>query len=285
MNSRQDDDGAATGGNKARRSEGGGGAGAAAGSTVHFVGAGPGDLELITVRGMRLLEQADVIVYAGSLINPGLLEFNPGAELVDSAPLCLDDIVKLMINRVAAGRKVVRLHSGDPAFYGAIKEQIARLRAAGVGISVIPGVSSLNAAAAALASELTVPGVTQTVIITRAAGRTPVPRREDLEALAAHGATMAIFLSTGLAAQVQEKLLRYYPPQTPVAVVHRASWPDERIIRTDVAGLAAGIAAAGIDRTAIILVGEALAQAGGESLLYDSGFFHGYRSGPPVEEG
>ncbi|MHB1412464.1 MAG: precorrin-4 C(11)-methyltransferase [Thermoleophilia bacterium] len=250
-----------------------------AGGSVCFVGAGPGDLELITVKGLRLLEQADVIVYAGSLINADLLQFNPGAELIDSAPLCLDDIISLMVNRARAGRKVVRLHSGDPAFYGAIKEQIARLRPAGIGFSVVPGVSSLNAAAAALASELTVPGVTQTVIVTRAAGRTPVPEREDLGALAAHGATMAIFLSAGLAAQVQEKLMAHYRPETPVAVVHRVSWPDQRIIRTTVSGLTGSIKNAGIDRTAIILVGEALAQEGDESLLYARGFSHGYRAG------
>lgn len=266
------------------RDKGAGGKAPAAG-VVHFVGAGPGDLELITIRGMRLLEQADVIVYAGSLINPELLEFNPGAELIDSAPLCLDDIIKLMVNRITSGHRLVRLHSGDPAFYGAIKEQIVRLRAAGVGVSITPGVSSLNAAAAALASELTVPGVTQTVIVTRAAGRTPVPEREDLGALAAHGATMAIFLSSGLAAAVQEQLLKHYPPRTPVAVVHRASWPDERIIRTELARLAASVSQAGIDRTAIILIGEALAQAGGESLLYDRRFSHGYRGGAPLEEG
>jgi precorrin-4/cobalt-precorrin-4 C11-methyltransferase len=226
---------------------------------------------------MRLLEQADTVIYAGSLVHPDLLEFSPRAELVDSAPLCLEDIVKLMVARARTGKHVVRLHSGDPAFYGAIKEQIARLRQEGVGYEVVPGVSSLGAAAAALASELTVPGVSQTVIVTRAAGRTPVPEREDIARLAAHGATMAIFLSVGLAEEVQRQLLKGYPAGTTAAVVQNASRPEQKILRTTVEKLAAEITAAGIDRTAIILVGEALAQGGDESLLYREGFAHGYR--------
>ena len=246
---------------------------------VYFVGAGPGDIELITVKGMRLLQRAAVIVYAGSLVNPELLELGQGAELIDSAPLCLEDIVKVMAGRSREGKLVVRLHSGDPSLFGAIKEQIAALRREGVGARVIPGVSSLAAAAAALPAELTVPGVSQTVIITRAAGRTPVPEAEDIAALAAHGATMAIFLSAGLAEQVQKKLLEHYPPATPVAVVERASWPGERVIRTSAGELAAVMEREGVTRTAMILVGAALAQAGDESLLYASRFSHGYRSG------
>ncbi len=248
-------------------------------NTVYFVGAGPGDIELITVRGMRLLEQADTIVYAGSLVNPELLKFNQGVELIDSSPLCLDDIIKIIVNESRKGRKVVRLHSGDPSLFGAIKEQIARLGREGIAAEVIPGVSSLAAAAAALPGELTVPGVSQTVIITRAAGRTPVPASEDIGALAAHKATMAIFLSAGLAAAVQEKLGRHYSPETPVAVVQRASWPDEKIIRTTVEQMAAAMEKEGVNRTAIILVGAALEQQGEESLLYASDFSHG-RRGP-----
>lgn len=246
-------------------------------SRLYFVGAGPGDLELLTVKGMRLLEQADTIVYAGSLVNTELLDLAPRAELVDSAPLCLDDIVKVMVTRVREGKRVVRLHSGDPSLYGAIKEQIARLRREGIDFEVVPGVSSFAAAAAALESELTVPGVSQTVIITRAAGRTPVPEREDIASLAAHGATMAIFLSAGLTADVQKKLLQGYEPDTPVAIVQKASRRDQKIVRTSVGKLAEAAAAAGIDRTAIILVGAALAQEGEESLLYKEGFSHGYR--------
>ena len=244
---------------------------------VYFLGAGPGDPELVTIRGMRLLEQADTVIYAGSLVSPDLLEFAPNAELVDSAPLCLDDIVNIMVARAREGRRVVRLHSGDPSLYGAIKEQIARLKREGIGFEVVPGVSSLSAAAAALTSELTVPGISQTVIITRAAGRTPVPEREDISLLAAHGATMAVFLSAGLAPEVQRQLLKGYGSDTPVAVVQNASRRQQKILRTTVAKLAGDVEAAGIDRTAIILVGEALAQEGGESLLYREGFSHGYR--------
>ena len=251
------------------------------GAMVYFLGAGPGDPELITVKGMRLLGQAGTVIHAGSLVNPALLELSPRAELIDSSPLCLDDIVEVMITRARAGRLVVRLHSGDPSFYGAIKEQMERLREAGIGYEVVPGVSSLNAAAAALGCELTVPDVSQTVIVTRAAGRTPVPESEDISSLAVHGATMAVFLSAGLAAEVRRKLLAGgYAPETPAAVVQNASRADQKILSTTVAALADDIEAAGIGRTAIILVGEALAQAGGESLLYKRGFSHGYRQEP-----
>ncbi len=246
-------------------------------SKVYFLGAGPGDPELLTIKGRRLLEQAETVIYAGSLVNPVLLEFCPSAEQVDSAPLCLDDIVKLMAARAHAGKRVVRLHSGDPSLFGAIKEQIARLRRERIDCEVVPGVSSLSAAAAALTSELTVPGISQTVIITRVAGRTPVPEREDIARLASHSATMAVFLSAGLAAEVQKKLMAGYRPETPVAVVQNASRPEQHILRTTVAKLAGDLAAAGVDRTAIILVGDVLAQEGGESLLYGEGFSHGYR--------
>ncbi|RJQ44877.1 MAG: precorrin-4 C(11)-methyltransferase [Gaiellales bacterium] len=246
-------------------------------NTVWFVGAGPGDPELITLKGKRLLEEADLVVHAGSLVDPALLSHCAGAELMDSAGMDLGAIVAAMVAGYRAGRRVVRLHSGDPAFYGAIKEQIARLRAEGVAFAVAPGVTSLSAAAAALESELTVPGVSQTVIITRAEGRTPVPGRESLGRLSAHGATMAVFLSAGLAAKVQEQLLEGYPPETPIAVVQNASRPGQVILRTSVGALAADMEAAGIQRTAIILVGETLAQQGEDSRLYDSGFSHGYR--------
>jgi precorrin-4/cobalt-precorrin-4 C11-methyltransferase len=246
-------------------------------TTIIFLGAGPGDPELMTIRGQRLLAQADTVVYAGSLVSKASLEFCPQAELVDSAPLCLDDIVKIMVTRAREGKRVIRLHSGDPSLYGAIKEQITRLRQQSMSFEVVPGVTSLSAASAALASELTVPEVSQTVIITRAAGRTPVPELEDIGSLAAHHATMAIFLSAGLVDEVQKKLLLGYPPDTPVAVVHNASRPDQKILRTTVEKLPADLAASGIDRTAIILVGAALAQEGEESLLYREGFSHGCR--------
>lgn len=247
---------------------------------VIFLGAGPGDPELLTLKGLRLLKQADTVIFAGSLVNPLVLEFcHESVELIDSAPLCLDDIVELMAKRARAGKSVVRLHSGDPAFYGAIAEQMARLREMGIDFSVVPGVSSLAAGAAALESELTLPEVSQTVIVTRAAGRTPVPPTEALDSLAAHQVTMAIFLSSSLAAEVQAQLLKHYPAETPVAVVQRASWPDQKILRTTVDSLAATMKEAAVSRTAIIYVGAALAGQGEESHLYARGFSHGYRRG------
>ena len=246
---------------------------------IYFLGAGPGDPELLTIKGLRLLEAADTVIYAGSLVNPELLAFCPQAEQVDSALLTLDEMVALMLERYRQGKAVVRLHSGDPSLYGAIGEQMARLSAAGAVMAVVPGVTSLSAAAASLGSELTVPGASQTVIVTRAAGRTPVPAGEDIAALASHGASMAIFLSAGMAAKIRKGLLEHYPADTPVAVVQRASWPEERILRTTVQLMAAAMEAAGIDRTAIILVGGFLARQGEESLLYDQGFSHGYRQG------
>ena len=249
------------------------------GGMIYFLGAGPGDPELLTIKGMRLLEAADTVIYAGSLVNQALLEYCPQAEQVDSAPLTLDEMVALMLERCRRGKTVVRLHSGDPSFYGAIGEQMDRLGAAGAASAVVPGVTSLSAAAASLGSELTVPGASQTVIVTRAAGKTPVPGGEDIAALASHGATMAIFLSAGMAAKVRAGLLEHYPADTPVAVVQRASWPGERILRTTVQLMAADMEAAGIDRTAIILVGRFLERQGEESLLYDRGFSHGYRQG------
>lgn len=244
---------------------------------VYFIGAGPGDPELLTIKGRRLLESAEVVVHAGSLVDPALLEYCADAELVDSASLDLEAIIGVMAARYREGKRVVRLHSGDPSYFGAIKEQITRLRAEGIPFSIVPGVTSLSAVAAALEIELTVPEVSQTVIITRAEGRTPVPRRESIDRLASHRATMAVFLSAGLAEKLQQQLLQEYPAATPAAVVQHASRPSQRVIRTTVGALAADIAAAGIDRTAIILVGDTLAQQGEESRLYDRGFTHGHR--------
>jgi precorrin-4/cobalt-precorrin-4 C11-methyltransferase len=255
---------------------------------VVFLGAGPGDPELVTLKGRRLLGEADTVIYAGSLVSREVLDWCSGAELIDSAGLDLEEIVDLMAARARAGKRVVRLHSGDPSLYGAINEQIGALAAGGIGAEIVPGVSSLSAAAAALGGELTVPGVSQTVIITRAAGRTPVPEGESLGGLAAHGATMAIFLSAGLADRVQEELLSHYPPDTPVAVIQYASRPGQKVLDTKLSTLAREIAAAGIDRTAIILVGGAVAGQGEASRLYARGFSHGYRDaaegkGAPAE--
>jgi precorrin-4/cobalt-precorrin-4 C11-methyltransferase len=245
---------------------------------ITFVGAGPGDPELVTVKGMRALQEADLVLYAGSLVPREVLTWTrEGAECHDSAALNLEEQVELMVAAVSAGRRVVRLHTGDPSIYGAIGEQMRALDARNIAYRVIPGVSSFLAAAAALPVELTLPGVTQTIIITRAAGRTPVPERENLTALASHQTTMAIFLSSGLLAQVVEQLSQHRPGSTPVALVQRASWPEQKVVRTTLAELVEAAEREGIDKTAMLLVGEALANCGEPSKLYDALFTHGYR--------
>ncbi|HEY3379432.1 MAG TPA: precorrin-4 C(11)-methyltransferase [Armatimonadota bacterium] len=245
---------------------------------ITFVGAGPGDPELITVKGQRALQEADFILYAGSLVPTALLQWaKPGAECVDSAPLNLDEIVEMMARAYNEGKCVVRLHTGDPSIYGAIGEQMAALDARKIPYTVIPGVSSFLASAAALPTELTLPGVSQTVIITRCPGRTPVPPGQEIASLASHGATMAIFLSAGRLEETVAELCQHYAPSTPAAIVQRASWPEQKIIRGTLATIAAQAEAEGIDRTAMILVGDVLANAGEASKLYDRAFAHGYR--------
>lgn len=248
---------------------------------VYFVGAGPGDPELITLKGRKLLDGAKVIVWAGSLVNPALLE-SVSAELHDSAGMNLDETTQVMVDAVKAGKSAVRLHTGDIAFYSAISEQIERLRELDVPFEVVPGVSSVGAAAAALRQELTIPEVSQSVIHTRMAGRTPVPDTESIESFAEHKATMAIFLSVGMIEKLTEKLrLGGYPAETPVAVVERASWPEERIVRGSLKDIAGKVKDAGIKKTALIFVGEALRASventGRESKLYDKDFKHEYR--------
>ena len=249
-------------------------------SPVFFVGAGPGDPELITLKGRRLLDQADLVIYAGSLVNPELLT-GVDCEIVNSAGLTLEEIVTLMVEHNRAGHRVVRLHTGDPSLYGAIREQMQRLTAAGVAFEIVPGVSSAFAAAASLQIELTVPEVSQTVIFTRQAGRTPVPKRERLAKLAAAQATMLIFLSVSMIETVVSELLAGgYPPETPAAVVERASWPQERRVRGTLADIAHLVKEAGIRKTAMIVVGQVLATGeAAASLLYDAGFSHEYRKG------
>lgn len=249
--------------------------------TVYFVGAGPGDPELITLKGARLLAEADLIIYAGSLVNPDILvHAGPQAQIVDSAGLTLPQIIALIKDAVAKGQKVVRLHTGDPSIYGAIQEQADQLRAAGIETVTVPGVSSYAAAAAAVKRELTVPEVSQTVIITRLSGRTPVPEKERLRALAAHRATMCIFLSVGLIEEVMAELMQEYAPDTPAAVVEKASWPEERVLRGTLADMAARVKAAGITKTAMILVGDFLSEeAVRASRLYAPEFSHGFREG------
>ena len=247
-------------------------------SPVYFLGAGPGDPELITLKGRRLLDEADVIVYAGSLVNPALLD-GVKADVHDSAGMDLDAIMGVMTSAAKAGKKVVRLHTGDPAIYGAIREQMQRLTRDNIAYEVVPGVSSALASAAALKAELTVPEVTQTVIFTRQAGRTPVPERESLCNLAATQATMCIFLSVSMIEKVVTELTSgAYPADTPVAVVEKASWPDQQIVRGTLADIAEKIKNSEIRKTAMILVGRALADdETAASKLYDAGFSHEYR--------
>ena len=247
---------------------------------IYFIGAGPGDPELITVKGQRLLQQADLVIYTGSLVPKALLA-GLTAQVHNSAGLNLDEVLALMIPASKAGKRVVRLHTGDPAIYGAINEQIASLVKENIPFQVIPGVSSVTASAAALATQLTLPEVSQTVIITRRAGRTPMPEKEELSSLATHQTTMLILLSINMISEVVDDLLAGgYPSQTPVAVVEKVSWPEERIIRGTLADIASQVEKAGITRTAIIAVGEVLAQAPPPVLskLYDKNFSHGYRA-------
>ena len=251
---------------------------------VLFVGAGPGDPELITVKGLKALQRADVVIYAGSLVNKALLaELKDGATAHDSAPLTLEEVIGRMRRAVAEGKRVVRLHTGDPCLYGAIQEQMEQLDALGIGYEVIPGVTAAFAAAAALGQELTLPEVSQTLVLSRIAGRTPVPEREALWRLAANGGTLCLYLSVGMMEAVVAELLAggAFTERTPVAVVYRASWPDERVVEGTLADIAAKVAAAGIGRQALILVGEVLkARRQGvpeRSKLYDPGFEHGFR--------
>ncbi len=251
---------------------------------ILFVGAGPGDPELITVKGLRALQQADLVIHAGSLVNPALLaELKPGAVARDSSPLTLEQVTELLIHGARAGQKVVRLHTGDPSLYGAIQEQMERLAAAGIGYRVIPGVTAAFAAAATLGQELTLPEVSQTLILTRVEGRTPVPETEQLTRIATIGGTVALYLSVALIDRVVDELLAggVFTPATPAAVVYRASWPDERIVEGTLADIVGKVAAAGIGRQALILVGEVLkARQQGvpeRSRLYDPAFGHGFR--------
>lgn len=254
---------------------------------VHFVGAGSGAPDLITVRGARLLAAADLVVYAGSLVNPALLEgCKPGARILDSARMDLGQVVSAMVAASSAGEEVVRLHTGDPSIFGAIREQMDLLDEAGVAYDVCPGVSALSGAAAALGAEYTLPGVSQTVIVTRMEGRTPVPSGERLSELAAHGCTMVLFLSAGLLDRVQEELLSgAYGPDTPAAIVYKATWPDERVLRCTVGTLARTAAEAGVTRMAIVAVGGFLEGPYLRSKLYDPTFETGFRPARGRSEG
>lgn len=248
---------------------------------VHFVGAGPGAPDLITLRGAQLLKQADIIIYAGSLVNPALLELaKADCRIYNSAEMTLEQVLAVMVEANAQGRDVVRLHTGDASIYGAIREQIDELDKLGIDWDDTPGVSSFFGAAAALGAEYTLPGVSQSVIITRMAGRTPVPERESLEHMAAHGASMVIFLSAGMLEQVQQALLKgAYTESTPAAIVYKATWPEEKIVRCTVGTLAQSGAAEGIRKTALIMVGDFLSCSYERSKLYDPAFTTEFREG------
>jgi precorrin-4/cobalt-precorrin-4 C11-methyltransferase len=247
---------------------------------VYFIGAGPGDPELITVKGRRLLESAGVVIYAGSLVNPEVFA-GTRAAVHDSSGKTLDEIMDLISSSCQKGETVVRLHTGDTSFYSAISEQIERLRILDIPYEVVPGVSSAMAGAAALGQELTIPEISQTVIFTRIEGRTPVPEKEKLSDLAKINASMVIFLSVGMIEKVRDQLLKGYTEDTPVIVMERVSWPGERIIRSTLGGVVEKVKEAGITKTALIYIGESLkaseSQLRKESKLYHKDFKHGYR--------
>ena len=248
---------------------------------VHFIGAGPGAEDLITVRGAKLLGEADVIIYAGSLVNPALLSYKKeSCAVYDSASMTLEQVIEVMKDTEARGGMTVRLHTGDPSLYGAIREQMDELDKLGIGYDVTPGVSSFSGAAAALCAEYTLPEVSQSVIITRMAGRTPVPEGEELRKMASHGCTMVLFLSTGLLEDVEQELAAGgYAPDTPAAIVYKATWPEEKVVRCTVGALAQAGREHRISKTALVLVGDFLAHSYRRSLLYHPGFSTEYRQG------
>ncbi|WP_321883534.1 precorrin-4 C(11)-methyltransferase [Paraburkholderia bannensis] len=240
--------------------------------TVFFIGAGPGDPELITVKGQRLVRTCPVILYAGSLVPPAVLEGHRAQQVVDTAPLTLDEIVALLASAHEQGHDVARVHSGDPSLYGAIGEQIRRLRELGIPYEVVPGVTATAACAAALGNELTLPGISQTLILTRFATKTSMPEGEALSDLARHRATMAIHLGVRHIARIVEELRPHYGDDCPVAVIYRASWPDEERVMGTLADIAAKVQATDIERTALILVGRVLGADGfADSTLYGVG--------------
>lgn len=250
---------------------------------IHIVGAGCGAADLITLRGKKLLEEADVIVYAGSLVNPALLSYaKADCEIHDSARMTLEEIVDVIALAEAAGKTTVRLHTGDPSLYGAIAEQMREFDRRGFEYDITPGVSAFAGAAASLKAEYTLPDVSQTLILTRTAGRTPVPEKENLSALAAHGASMALYLSAGLLKDaVKELLAGGYAPETSAAIVYKATWPEEKIYRCTVETLAETAEQNGVTKTALIVVGDFLNSPFSRSQLYDPAFGTEYREVKP----
>ena len=248
---------------------------------ISFVGAGPGDVDLITVKGRLLLEKADIVIYAGSLVSVKHLEFcKSDCDFHNSAKMTLEEVIEIMVNANNSGLNVVRLHTGDPTIYGAIREQMDLLNDKDIPYEVIPGVSSFTAACCSIKREFTLPEVSQTIILTRIEGRTQVPLSEDLESLAAHGASMALFLSVKEIDRVIEKLIKGYKrDDVPVAVVYKATWEDEKIIRGRLCDIGEKVKKEGIIKTAQILVGDFIEGDYSRSKLYDPGFTHEYRSG------
>ena len=248
---------------------------------VHFVGAGPGGPDLITLRGAELLKQADCVVYAGSLVNPALLGFvREGVPVYNSAHMTLEQVLEVLEQTERTGGNTVRLHTGDPCLYGAVREQMDQLDRRGIPWDVTPGVSSFCGAAAAAGVEYTLPGVSQSVIITRMAGRTPVPERESIASLARHGCTMVVFLSAGMLEGLSAELLRgAYTPDTPAALVYKATWPEEKVVHCTVGTLAQAGRDHHISKTALVLVGDFLSHQYQRSLLYHPGFSTEYRTG------
>ena len=247
---------------------------------VHFVGAGPGAPDLITVRGKELIEKADIIIYAGSLVNPALLDYaKDDAKIYNSAEMTLEEVTAVYIEAASEEKDVVRLHTGEPSIYGAVKEQMDFLDKEGIPYDSCPGVSACFGAASSLNLEYTLPGVSQTLIITRLEGRTPVPEAESMESLAAHKASMAIYLSAGMLKELSEKLIAGgYEPETPAAIVYKATWPEEKKIITTVGDLAEAGEKEGIRNIAVVLVGNAVfAMDYDKSRLYSTDFTTGFR--------
>ena len=248
---------------------------------VQIVGAGPGAPDLLTLRAARTIEAAEVLVWTDSLINPQIAALAPeGCEKIRTSTLTLEQVLAVVVERARAGRRVVRLHDGDPCLYGALAEQICRLADADIAVEVVPGLSAYQVTAATLGQELTIPGLVQTIVLSRAGGRTGVPERESLEHLAALGASLCLYLSARHVEEVQEELLRHYPPETPVAIGYRVSWPDEWLTVVPLAAMAATSRERELIRTTLYIVSPALAAAGEtRSLLYSASHNHLFRGG------
>ena len=253
---------------------------------IYFIGAGPGAVDLITVKGKNLMEKADLIVYAGSLVNPDLLKYaKPECVIMNSAHMTLEEVIAAMVPAAQAGKLVVRLHTGDPSIFGAHREQIDLLRGYGLDFEIVPGVSSFCAAAAALKAEYTLPNISQSVIITRMEGRTPVPDKQKIADYAAHQATMVIFLSAGMLEKLAKELVAGgYKKDTPAAIVYKASWPDQKVCKCTIATLAETAKENNISNLALICVGEFLGNEYDRSLLYNPTFSHGFREATEKKE-